>query len=453
MDMMGRMISAGLAIAMLLGAEQAAAQQRGEGLAQGFRAAAPPAWQAQDPADALYRQAREHLNRNDYARAATQFAAIVSRYPRSAYAGDALYFQAFALYRQGGSARLREALGALERQRATYAEAATRSDAEALAVRIQGELARQGDSREAERLVNTAGGVVEGCPEADEIRVAALNALLHMNAEQAQPILMQVLGRRDACSAPLRRKAVFMLSQQRTAETENVLLDLVRNDPDGEVREQAVFWLSQVPTQRAVEALQEVLLGDGDPKLQERALFALSQHKSPQAGQALRRYAEQPDAPGRLRENAIFWLGQQPAAENAAFLRQLYGRLSDESLKEKVIFSLAQQGAGRHGDWLMEIALDRNESVRLRKQALFWAGQGGARIEDLVRLYGRVTDREIKDQLIFVYSQRRDPAALDQLIEIARREPDQELRKKAIFWLSQSKDPRVAQVLLELIGN
>jgi outer membrane protein assembly factor BamD (BamD/ComL family) len=46
-------------------------------------------WQADDPADSLYRVGREALNRGDYREAARTFARIADRYTESAYAGDA----------------------------------------------------------------------------------------------------------------------------------------------------------------------------------------------------------------------------------------------------------------------------------------------------------------------------------------------------------------------------
>ena len=62
-----------------------------------------------DPADSLYRAAREALTRREFSRAADLFARIGSQYPKSGYAPDALYWQAFALYRVGGTAPLRRA--------------------------------------------------------------------------------------------------------------------------------------------------------------------------------------------------------------------------------------------------------------------------------------------------------------------------------------------------------
>ena len=422
------------------------------------RAATPRrAWAPQDPADSLYRAAREALNRDDYTRAADLFDQIIRRHPDSVYVPDAYYWRAFALYRQGDADALRTALGLLEQRQARHPDAERGQDAEALATRIQGALARLGDAGAAESLTKAAAEAAAPetiCADSDDdVRTAALNALLHMDAGRAVPILKSVLARRDPCSAPMRRKAVFLISQQVTPETEDILLDLARTDSDREVREQAVFWLSQVNSEKAVDALVQVLRESDDPGMQEKAIFALSQHPSTRASQTLREYAVRTDAPDRLREQAIFWIGQDASAENARFLRELYSRLDAKKLKEKVIFSLSQMGGFGNERWLLEAALDSSVDIGLRKHALFWAGQAGAPIGELTDLYDRMQERELREHLIFVYSQRRDRAAVDKLIDIARNERNPDLRKKAIFWLGQTNDPRAAETLLELINH
>ena len=105
----------------------------------------PAAWLQGDPADSVYRAARAALDRRDYRQAAELFAQVPARFPRSGYAADAYYWRAFSLYRVGGTSQLREALAALDLQRERFPKAATKGDAKALASRIQGELARQGD--------------------------------------------------------------------------------------------------------------------------------------------------------------------------------------------------------------------------------------------------------------------------------------------------------------------
>lgn len=406
-----------------------------------------PSWAPQDPADSLYREARRALSDANYQRAAELFERLRVRYPRSTYVADAYYWQAFALNRND---RLQQALSLLDEQGKRFPNANTRRDAQALATRIRGELARRGDASEAERLTNVA---TQGCPEEeDDVRIAAINGLMQMDAERAMPILKKVLARGGACSAELRRKAVFVVSQQRSEEAADILLNAAQNDPDGEVRQQAVFWLGQVRDDRAVDMLSQILTKSNDQELKEKALFALSQHRSPRAAGLLREYAQGANVSSSLREKAIFWIGQRPSQENADFLKNLYGRLEEQELKEKVIFSLSQQRGMGNDKWLMDIALNDGEDIELRKKALFWAGQNReVSLDQLVSLYDRMKDREMREQMIFVYSQRRETPAVDKLMSIAKSDPDRELRKKAVFWLSQSRDPRAAQFLLEII--
>ena len=286
-----------------------------------------------------------------------------------------------------------------------------------------------------------------------DMKVAALNALQQMDEAKARPILRRVLARRDAASACLRRKAVFLLAQQNEPGTEDLLLESVRSDPDPEVQQQAVFWLSQVGTDRAVVALDSILRFSKDPEIQDKAVFALSQHDSPKAQQALRTYAERAEVPDAVKEKAIFWLGQNQGPENGAFLRSLYGKLKNPELKKKVLFSLSQMGGEENGRWLLGIARDTAQGIEMRKQALFWAGQGGVSLSELTKLYGNVGDQQMREQLIFVYSQRDEAGALDKLIDIAKRDPNPELRKRALFWLGQSDDPRAVQALQDIIDQ
>jgi TolA-binding protein len=448
-----------------------------------------PAWPAQtqaDIADSLYRAARQALNSSQYTRAAELFGSIRDKYPRSTYVANTYYWQAFALYRDGSEDALRAAREALRTQASRFPKATTRRDAEALLRRVQGALARNGDADAAASVTAEAESVApptpvitatppigagpvaiaprpgrsyhlnnESCDDEDDIRIAAVNALLQMDADRAVPILKSILARRDTGSTCLRRKAVFLVSQKRSSETSAILLNAVRSDPDQEVREQGVFWLSQVPGDETVAALDSILRDPHtDPDIQDKAIFALSQHNSSRSASILRTYAERRDAPEEMREKAIFWLGQRNSPENAEFLKSLFQKVENADLKDKIIFSLSQMGGADNYRWLMDIALNQTEDMEIRKKALFWAGQGhNVDVADLVRLYDSMKDRDMREQLIFVYSQRREDAALDKLFDIGKNDPDRELRKKAIFWIGQSRSPRAAEYLQQLINQ
>lgn len=446
----------------------------------------PNAWNDQDPADSLYRAAREALNRRSYTQAAYLFSEIYTRHPKSTYSPDAYYWEAYVRYLNGSSENLGRARELLAQQRRLFPDAKTSGDAQDLVARINTRLARGGDARAAEEVVamaeaaadsrptstvtssgGRAGGTSRGVARStsrrgrsecsdddDDDKMAALNALLQMDEDRALPILKKVMARRDEASICLRRKAVFLISQHSGDDAESMLLAAVRQDPDGEVRQQAVFWLGQSGGEHAASALDSILRSSSDPEVQEKAIFALSQQGSSKAMQSLRDFAMKKSAPTELRQNAIFWIGQSEGADNVRWLKSIYQTVDDEELKDKIIFSVSQ-GDGREAkQWLVEVAGNQGESIEIRKKALFWLGQSsGTSLPELFSLYDRFTDREMRDQLIFVYSQRNEKAAVDKLVSIAKTEKDRELRKKALFWLSQSKDPRVVEVLEDILSK
>ena len=414
-----------------------------------------------DPADSLLRAASERMSRGDYRGAAELYRSALRRYPGSMRLSEAMYYEAFALYRAGDLAKAR---GALDTLRDRFPQAASRGDANALRTRICGELARQGDSACAEEVASVSASAaarptpraVAECPDGDDdddSRIAALNALMQMDATRAMPILTNVLARRDKCSERLRRKAVFLVAQKQTTEAADILLAAARNDPDSEVREQAVFWLSQVHDPRAVDMLVQILNSNGERALRDKALFALSQHSSPKAIAVLRDFAEDEKQPSDLRERAIFSLGQRSGGQESEYLRTLYRKLTDPQLKEKVLFSLMQVRGRGNDAFILGIANDPKETRELRKRAIFNLGQTGIDIPQLGALYGSLEDRELREQVIFALAQRHETGAIDKLMDIAKSDPDREMRKKAIFWLGQSRDPRATQFLAELISK
>ena len=113
-------------------------------------------WHQSDPADSLYKAGRNALNKNQYKTAADLFRQVRSRYPKSAYVPDTYYYEAFALYRTGSNADLRQAGSLLETQATKYPKAATAGDARGLMSRIDAQLAQKGDAPAAERMSATA---------------------------------------------------------------------------------------------------------------------------------------------------------------------------------------------------------------------------------------------------------------------------------------------------------
>lgn len=272
-----------------------------------------------------------------------------------------------------------------------------------------------------------------------------------VGVREATTFLLEVAGR---STNKVSSSAIFATTLADSVDMGPTLFQFARNESfPHEAREHAIFWMSQLSGDRVVGYLERILNESRDSEIQDKAIFGLSQHDSDRARAILRDYAIGDRGSEKLRGQAIFWLGQGRRGESPAYLRSLYSRVKSDELKDKVIFSVSQQKGPDTEKWLLDLVANRSEPTEMRKKALFWAGQGGASTEMLASLYSRMTEREMKDQMIFVLSQKRDAAAFDKLMDIAKNDPDRDMRKKAMFWLGQSKDPRVAQMLSDIINR
>ncbi len=450
-------------------------------------------WAQQDPADSLYRMAREQLNRGDYRRAAQLFKELPQKYPSSSYAADSPYWQAFALYRIGGTAELQEALAALEAQKAKYpgartlAEGETRvygggvtavnkagagrgagagagaataqspvreriqADASALAARIAGVLSTRGLGTDAavKRALATDGAVCDR--EELSVRAEALSALMQVDAEGAQQMTKKILARRDECSVPLRRNAVFIVGNKHDASAAATLLAVAKSDPSLEVRGEAVNWLTRVGGDDGVNALIEMSRSSDDEQLQRAVVRALAGSANARAKAEIHALVERNDASEALRLTALEGLDRDKiGADDAAWLRGLYGKTESVRIKSRIASAVGRLGGEANNQWLLAIAKNEDESMDARMQAINRAGEF-LDVASLSKLYDGVSQRPLRESLIGVLGNRKEPEATDKLLDIVKTGTDPNLRRYAINVLSRKKDPRTTKLLMELI--
>jgi HEAT repeat protein len=414
-------------------------------------------WLKSDPADSLYKSAKELLNRGEWRRAAVAFASIPQRYPTSGYAADAFYWQAFALYRIGGTEDLRAALRALETMRGKYPDSRTQTDAAALTTRIRGTLAARGDQEAKaalERAMAEQGQ--RACDREDQaVRAEAMKALVQTDPSAALPTLRRVLARRDECSAPLRRTAVYLLGNLGDSDAPTILRDVALNDSEPEVRSAAIQYLARSPSDIAVNTLDEILRTATDQSLLRTAARALAANPNPRARQSVRALIERNDAPERLRMEAISGLenGDRTSEEDAAYLRSIYGKIDNPRIRARIVRVLGQIGGDANDQWLLGLMRNTDEPLEVRSAALEREATRNMPIADAVKLSGTLSDRELRSRLISIYGQRREPEATDKLLDIAKNDTDFNLRRQAINTLTRKNDPRATKLLLEIIDK
>jgi HEAT repeat protein/TolA-binding protein len=422
------------------------------------------AWLRSDPADSVYRLARESLNRGEYRRAAQLFNEVTRRFASSGYAQHSAYWEAFARYRLGTTEELKVALQILEGKGEFKFDPSGLSresgtDVPSLRARILGTLASRGDRAASDALRQQA-AVSGGCDREEvSVRAEALAALGQMDMNAALPTVRKVLANRDECTVELRRRALYLLGREAVEGRLPLMQDVARNDPDAGIRGEAWSLIGRVGGDQAIPMLEEALRTANDERTQRSAINALGNIDSERARVAVRAIIERADAPERVRYDAILTLGRtrnerMPTAEELAYLRQLYGKVEAQKLREAVLVAASRVPTAENQAFLMGIVRNQNESASLRSSALQRLVQHDSyKVNDIAKLYEIADARSLREQVLYALSRRNEPEAVDKMIDIARKDTDPQIRRTAISLLSRSKNPRAIQLLQEMIDK
>jgi HEAT repeat protein len=418
-------------------------------------------WASEDPADSLYRQAREALNRGEYRRAAQLFGDVTNKFPKSVYAQDCAYWEAFSRYRSGSTDDLKLALKILEGVDVNLMRSNRESsvDVPALRARVQGALAARGDQKAAADLQKELANK-ESCDREDmSVRAEALSALGQMDPASAMPVVKKVLQKRDECTVELRRRALYVAGRQTDAEAAAVILDVAKNDPDRDLRAEAMRWLPRVAGDNAVPQLEEMLKTSTDESTQRSAVYALSSIDTERARRAVRTLIERTDVSENVRYEAINGFsrereGRSISAEEMNYLRSLYGKLDSPKLRQAVLTSVSRVETPDNAAFMLNIAKAENENTSIRYTAIQRLSRmGNVSATDIAKLYDVADARSLREQILIALSQRKEPEAIDKMMEVAKKDTDPNIRRTAVSLLARSNNERAKQLLKELIDK
>jgi HEAT repeat protein len=152
------------------------------------------------------------------------------------------------------------------------------------------------------RLVRLAGS--------DEVPTETRRSAVFWAGQEGAPLeeLRRLYGR---VPDRVKEHVIFAFSQREEPEAARELLRLARSPEEpADLRKNAVFWLGQAAGRAVTAELGEMVDDPSmDVEVREHAIFALSQRPADEGVPALIRIVRESPDP-RLKEKAIFWLGQ-----------------------------------------------------------------------------------------------------------------------------------------------
>ncbi|MFI5245648.1 MAG: HEAT repeat domain-containing protein, partial [Gemmatimonadales bacterium] len=363
------------------------------------------------------------------------------------------YWEAFSLYRIGGTTELQEALAVLDMRKSKYPAGRSRTEADpALATRIAGVLSARGlgDRDLVKRALTEGSGTCDS--EDQSVRAEALNALRQTDPQEALVQANKILGRKDDCSVQLRRSALWIMASKRDSLVTIHLMKVATDDPNSELRAEATGFLGSTNSDEALAALERLMKSDDD-RVQRAAVRALTVFPNPRARTAMRSLIENNSGSEQLRITALDAFDRDRSTlDDATWLRSIYTKVESARIRARIVSAVARIGGDQNEQWLLLLAKNEDESIDVRQNALRSVTRS-ADIASLKRFYDGVSARPLREEIINALGSRKEPEATEKLIEIARSGTDPQVRRSAINVLSRKNDPRTTKLLLDLLDG
>ena len=229
-------------------------------------------------------------------------------------------------------------------------------------------------------LLLTATGTAQSPNDGDELKMAAMEALMSAPASRSLPLVKKVLA--GDHSNELKERALFILSQIDAEEAQSILLDFA-NEASGDLQLEAIRMIGIGGNHESLTSLRSVYEA-GAPEAREAVLEAYMI-----AGDKAAVFQIAVNAEGEDFENAVDMLGVMGARDE---LRELRSR---NGASETLIDAYAISG---DLESLRELAADSSD-VALQAQAIEAMGiVGGEQVSAaLIEIYGSATSDKIRE--------------------------------------------------------
>ncbi len=216
------------------------------------------------------------------------------------------------------------------------------------------------------------------------------------------------------------------------------------NENDEDLKLIAINGLLNSDPERAIPLLEKFLQGSQPPRLKERALFVLGQSDSPRARQILAQIARGNGNPD-LQRKALEYLGMFGGKESQQVLGDIYASSKDTDLKRTILHGLMVGGAREP----LLAAAQNEKDPELRADAIRQLGMMAAQAE-LWQLYEKEPSLKVKEDILQAMFMGGN---VEKLMEVARNEKQPELRRAAIRSLGLAGGKQSSDALLSIYAS
>jgi len=270
----------------------------------------------------LFKQAKQFIYQKDWLKALEQLRQLEESFPGSKLGDVSLYWSGYSLNQLSQTLEnldkiletQEEALSQLDTLMRQYPHSKWIDEAKLLRVEIAENLVKKGFTKY-KYILNGA----SKDPDI-ELKIAALDALLHMDKEKAFPILEKMI--RSDKNPELKEKALFILSQINDPRVVPLLAEVALKDTNIQIKEKAIFWLGQIRGAESLDQLVKIYKSIEDVELKEKVIFSIAQYGGEKGAKYLIELYQK-EKSIRLKKRVIFWLGQSRSEEAKKFIEKI----------------------------------------------------------------------------------------------------------------------------------
>jgi hypothetical protein len=367
----------------------------------------------------LYEDGADAIDDEEWEKALRYFSRVAEM--KGSRADGAVFWSAYALNKLG---RRAEALKTVDGLKKAYPKSRWLDDAQALELELR---SNRGERVAPEKIDDS------------ELKMIAINSLMHTDPEKAFPLLEKIV-RGGSTSKKVRERALFVLSQSSSPRAQALIADIARGNANPDMQKEAVRYLGISGSARNRQVLADMYSSTASASVKKEILhaFMISGDKT----QVVNAARNEKDAD--LRGEAIRLLG---VMGGRAELASLYSSETSVKVREDII-----QGLFISGDTQKIGELAKTEkNVELRKDAIQKLGLMGARTAPtLLTLYANETDIGVKEAVITSLFLQNNARAL---IDLSKKETNKQLRREALQKLSLMHNDEALAYMLQILNE